>query len=115
MLTLVDALLDRHWKVRGNAACALPKMGDDTGLAVSRLAGALRDETPYVRGCAAQALGEIGPAALEVAHALEPLLEDENDDVRNRVEQALARLRGSDDPPANSEPLYPPWQSVHFE
>ncbi len=115
MLSLVDALSDRPWKVRGNAACALPEMGDETGLAVSRLAGALHDDAPYVRGCAAQALGEIGPAALEVAHELELLLEDEDDHVRNRAVQALTRLRASDDPPANSEPQYPPWQSVRFE
>jgi HEAT repeat protein len=63
-LSLLDALSDPHWKVRGNAACALPKMGAYADVAVSQLAGALRDDTPYVRGCAAQALGQLGPRAL---------------------------------------------------
>lgn len=57
---LVDALLDPHWKVRGNAACALPEMGADAKRAISQLEGALRDETEYVRNCAARALAELG-------------------------------------------------------
>ena len=58
---LMDALQDPHWKVRGNAACALPKMGAEAEIAVSRLETALRDETEYVRDCAARALAELGP------------------------------------------------------
>ena len=57
--SLVDALLDPHWKVRGNAACALPAMGSDVQWAVSPLEGALGDETAYVRDCAARALAEL--------------------------------------------------------
>lgn len=57
---LMDALLDPNWKVRGNAACALPEMGAEAEMAVSRLEGARRDDTPYVRDCAARALAELG-------------------------------------------------------
>ncbi len=56
---LIDALLDPHWKVRGNAACALPEMGAEAEIAVSRLEAALRDDTEYVRDCAARALAEL--------------------------------------------------------
>ena len=93
-LSLIDALSDPHWNVRGNAACALPEMGADAEMALARLAGALRDDAPYVRGCAARALGQLGPRARGVAQELEPLLEDEDDHVRQRAEQALSRLRG---------------------
>lgn len=55
---LVEALHDPHWKVRGNAACALPAMGADAGWAVSSLEGVLSDETAYVRDCATRALEE---------------------------------------------------------
>ena len=58
-MSLSDALLDAHWKVRGNAACALPEMGADAEIARSRLEGAHRDETPYVRDCAARALASL--------------------------------------------------------
>jgi HEAT repeat protein len=113
-LSLMDALWDPHWKVRGNAACALPEMGADAELALSKLAGTLRDEAPYVRGCAARALGELGPRALEVAHEIEPLLRDEDDHVRREAQQALQRLR-KPEPPASGAPDVPPWQSVRFE
>jgi len=68
-------------------------MGDDAEMAVSSIAGALRDETPYVRGCAARALGDLGPLALHVAHELEPLLADEDEHVRGRARHVLDRLR----------------------
>jgi HEAT repeat protein len=113
-LSLMDALWDSHWKVRGNAACALPEMGPDAEMALSQLAGALRDDTPYVRGCAAQALGELGPRALEVAHEIEPLLRDADAHVRRQAQQALQHLR-EPDPPASGVPDVPPWQSVRFE
>ena len=57
--SLIDALLDPHWKVRGNAACALPEMGDDAEMAISGLEAALRDDTEYVRNCAARALAAL--------------------------------------------------------
>jgi HEAT repeat protein len=56
---LIDALRDPHWKVRGNAACALMAMGADAQRAVSPLEGALRDDTTYVRDCATRALAEL--------------------------------------------------------
>jgi HEAT repeat protein len=56
---LVAALRDSHWKVRGNAACALPKMGESASMGLVELAAALSDETPYVRDCATGALDEI--------------------------------------------------------
>lgn len=60
---LLDALSDPHWKVRGNAACALPEMGKDAEIALSQLVGALRDVTPYVRGCAEQAIQRLRAGA----------------------------------------------------
>jgi len=93
VFTLMEALSDPHWKVRGNAACALPEMGADAEMALSKLAGALRDEAPYVRGCAAEALGELGLRARSLVHEIEALLDDEDDHVRRRAEQALQRLR----------------------
>lgn len=89
---LAEALADPHWKVRGNAACALPEVGEAAETALSRLAGALRDTAPYVRGCAAQALGELGLRAGELAHELEPLLADEDAHVRARAREGLERL-----------------------
>ena len=57
--SLIEALRDPHWKVRGNAACALMEMGADAERAVSMLEGALRDDTPYVRNCAVRALAKL--------------------------------------------------------
>jgi HEAT repeat protein len=110
-LALMDALSDPHWKVRGNAACALPDMGSDARIGLSQLAVALRDETPYVRGCAAQAFGELAPIlhelapilqeaqeaqeAQEFAHEVEPLLDDEDAHVRGKAKQAMKRLRAA--------------------
>ena len=91
-LALLEALSDPHWKVRGNAACAFPEMGEDATLGLSYLARALRDAAPYVRGCAARALGELGPAARGVAHELEPLLQDEDGHVRQSARTALDQL-----------------------
>jgi HEAT repeat protein len=57
--SLIDALRDPHWKVRGNAACALMEMGPDAQRAVLPLEGALRDDTTYVRDCATRALAAL--------------------------------------------------------
>ncbi len=92
-LALLDALSDLYWKVRGNAACALPEMGADAEIALSQLAVALGDEAPYVRGCAVEALGELASLAGEFAHEVEPLLDDDDPHVRGKAEQALQRLR----------------------
>lgn len=89
---MMDALDDVHWKVRGNATCALPKMGTDASLGVSRLELGLRDEMPIVRGCAARALGEIGAQAIPSAVQIEPLLEDDDAHVRGQARRALKRL-----------------------
>lgn len=97
-LSLLEALADPHWKVRGNAACNLPAMGHKAEIALSQLAAALRDETPYVRGCAVRALGELAPRAGEFASEVEPLLEDEDGLVRSRARQALRRLRAGLEP-----------------
>jgi HEAT repeat protein len=91
-LALLGALNDTHWKVRANAACALPDMGEDAVVGLSALAVALRDETPYVRGCAADAKGEIGTGARDLAHELEPLLSDVDDHVRHRAARVYKRL-----------------------
>jgi len=58
--SLMDALLDPHWKVRGNAACALPEMGSAAEVAVSRLEVARLDDTEYVRNCAIRSLSKLG-------------------------------------------------------
>ena len=57
--SLMDALLDPHWKVRGNAACALPEMGSAAEIAHSRLERALLDDTEYVRNCAMRSLSKL--------------------------------------------------------
>jgi HEAT repeat protein len=58
-LGLIEALSDAHWKVRGNAACALGALGIRDDRSLSALAVSLGDSTPYVRNCAERSLGEL--------------------------------------------------------
>ncbi|HEB89121.1 MAG TPA: HEAT repeat domain-containing protein [Deltaproteobacteria bacterium] len=88
---LVDALDDPHWKVRGNAACALPEMGAEASRIASDLARALHDEAPYVRGCAVRALAEVDPGSAATIRAIEGLLDDPDEDVRREAARALGR------------------------
>ncbi len=92
-LSLMEAMRDPHWKVRGNAACALPKLGRDAATpGLARLAAALSDTAPYVRGCAARSLGELGPRAAEYIRDLEALLRDDDTHVQRRAREALERI-----------------------
>jgi HEAT repeat protein len=94
VLALRDALSDEHWKVRGNAACALPELGDESEAVLSDLAATLRDETPYTRGCAVKALGRTGAPAREWIPRMEPLLDDPDPGVRTKAKYALRLLQG---------------------
>ena len=87
------ALSDDHWKVRGNAACALPAMESDAEAVLSDLADRLRDDAPYVRGCAVKALGRMGAPAREWIHRIEPLLGDPDSSVQTRAKHALRLLQ----------------------
>lgn len=93
---LLEALDDSFWKVRGNAACALPVLleSDDSRLEmlVSPLAARLRDDSAYVRGCALRSLGRLGAPALRVRSEIEALLSDEDPHVRRRARKALDAL-----------------------
>ena len=99
--SLMDALLDPHWKVRGNAACALPEMGSSAEVAVSRLEGALLDDTEYVRNCAMRALSELERADQESAPRsswVRPLdLRQRLLDVRNDIVGVLDATRITDE------------------
>lgn len=55
---LISALKFDNWKVRGNAAWALGKIGD--ARAVNGLVEALNDDVPEVRATAGRALVDIG-------------------------------------------------------
>ena len=92
-MALREALSDPHWKVRGNAACALPAMGEEAEVAISHLVSRLRDATPYVRGCAARSVGELARLTRSYLHELAPLVEDDDAHVRSKAIRALALLR----------------------
>jgi HEAT repeat protein len=94
---LVRRLHDEHWKVRGNAACALGYAGEDASWVLSDLVVALSDSAPYVRGCAAQGLGGHGRRARSALPQLRSATLDEDDDVRRRARQALNQISS---PPA---------------
>ncbi len=89
---LVRRLHDEHWKVRGNAACALGHAGEDASWVVSDLIVALGDPAPYVRGCAAQGLGGHGPRAESALPQLRRAIVDEDDHVRRRARQAVTQI-----------------------
>ena len=89
---LVERLHDEHWKVRGNAACALGHAGEDATWVVSKLVVALGDTAPYVRGCAAQGIGGHGRGAQSALPDLRRATLDEDDHVRRRARQALKRV-----------------------
>jgi len=59
---LIDALKIDNWKIRGNAAWTLGKIGDSR--AVKPLIDALCDEVPEVRATAGQAILNIGKSAI---------------------------------------------------
>ncbi len=88
---LRKAVGDAHWKVRGNAACALGKL-DASDAGVVALGAALRDVTPYVRGCAARALGGLWPFARRMLPALRAAERDEDPHVRAMAAAAVVRL-----------------------
>ena len=60
---LLTALTFENWKVRGNAAWALGKIGD--ARAVGALVEALGDDVPEVRATAGRALLNIGAPSIE--------------------------------------------------
>jgi len=93
---LLETLGDPHWKVRGNAACALDELVSPMGPAaetlVSPLAALLRDGSGYVRGCALRSLGNLGEPARRIRPDLEALLDDEDPHVRSQARDALSAL-----------------------
>ena len=93
---LLETLADPHWKVRGNAACALAELVSPRDPAadtlVSPLAALLRDWSGYVRGCALRSLGNLGEPARRVRPDLEALLDDEDPHVRGQARDALSTL-----------------------
>lgn len=94
--TLLDALNDGHWKVRGNAACALTELvsapDPEAERIVFPLTDRLRDESAYVRGCALRSLGRLGENARRVRRDIESLRDDDDPVVRSRAEEALSAL-----------------------
>ncbi len=96
LTALLDTLDDPHWKVRGNAACALPALISPRDPAaetlVSPLVTLLRDWSGYVRGCALRSLGSLGEPARRVRPDLEALLDDEDPHVRREAREALDAL-----------------------
>jgi HEAT repeat protein len=85
---LIEALGDRHWRVRMTAAQSLGRLGVD-GIEEA-LAAALSDEHERVRSAAAVALGRTGNE-----FAIEPLmkaLDDESEAVRTHADRAMARV-----------------------
>jgi HEAT repeat protein len=93
---LIDIFKNGDWHIRGRAAEALGKIGDER--AVQPLIHALEgkrknDRNKYIRGKAAEALGLIGDEK-----AVQPLikaLEDKNIYVRLRAEDGLERIRSA--------------------
>ncbi|MFA5579712.1 MAG: HEAT repeat domain-containing protein [Methanothrix sp.] len=85
---LIEALMDRDWTVRLNAAQSLGEMGNAE--AVNPLIYALGDDEWKVRRKAAWALGEIGdPRAIEPLSYLS--VKDSDSDVRNEAKKALKK------------------------
>lgn len=86
--SLISALKDEKYLVRGAAAEALGNIGD--ARAAELLISALEDESSYVRAGAAGALGKIGDA-----RAVEPLisaLQDKESYVRITAAEALGKI-----------------------
>ncbi|MFQ6120308.1 MAG: HEAT repeat domain-containing protein [Methanosarcinales archaeon] len=119
---LIQALNDKDWRVRKNAAYALGEIDDkrnveplikalgdkDWGVrknsadalgkigepAVEKLIKALSDKDWRVRWNAAYALGEIG--SIESISALEKATKDYDNDVREKAKEALTKIKSSD-------------------
>lgn len=93
VVPLTKTLKDKDWRVRGNAAIVLGKIGDEK--AQKSLSGALqgmfsKDSNQYVRGKAAEALGNIGSE--KAKKALIKALKDEDEFVRNKAVLALQKI-----------------------
>ncbi|MEQ9001380.1 MAG: HEAT repeat domain-containing protein [Coleofasciculus sp. B1-GNL1-01] len=86
--TLIKALNQGPWYVRGEAATALGYIGDAE--TVKALIPALRDEDSVVRGEAAAAMGRIGTSA--AIQALIIALHDNDSYVRGEAAMALAQI-----------------------
>jgi HEAT repeat protein len=99
--TLVNALNDKDWRVRSQAANRLGQMGAIASVAIPDLIKSLDDEDVVVRLRAALALGKIGKPAVP---ALITALRDQNEQVRYNATYALARV-GSVAIPALTEAL----------
>lgn len=93
---LIDIFKNGDWHIRGRAAEALGKIGDERAVQplIHALEGKRKNErNKYIRGKAAEALGLIGDE-----RAVQPLikaLEDKNIYVRLRAEDALERIRSA--------------------
>ncbi len=77
---------------RLRAVKELGRRQEEPALAVSALAGALRDEDAFVRRGAAEALGRFGPEAAGAAPALVSALRDRNRAVRKAAAETLKKV-----------------------
>jgi HEAT repeat protein len=89
----IQALKDKSFLVRMNAALALGYIGPKANKAVPALIEALKDKETVVRGGAALALGEIGPKAEKAVPALIQALNDKDSTVRNYAKEALKKIQ----------------------
>jgi HEAT repeat protein len=93
--SLMAALNDEEWQVRGVATLAIGQFGDDTpGATVTAVAQNLKDEHVAVRKAAAVALGELGPSARGELDGLRAAERDEDAGVRKSASESIRKIMG---------------------
>lgn len=91
--SLIEALQDTQFEVRGYSATALGKFGAELGV-VEVLTQQINDEDEDVRILIVRALGNIGPKAISSMPRLRAVLaeRDLRDDSRRTVEESLSKI-----------------------
>ena len=87
-----EALQDRYYVTRANAARALARRGPEAHHVTAALIAALYEPERGLRDIAAEALGNMGPRARAAVPALQVALEAKNGFVRGAAQRALRKI-----------------------